>query len=183
MPTLSLTYSKSFFFQIKISLEYPLRPPQFELSLYNSFPGKNYSEAICSEFFNELSAMEAEVSIELDWSLQQLSIVILKCINEDLAYFMFMCVFPIPNMVVCILLGIICSSYLVHMLFAGQCSPYKDDTFQSRKSSSRSPSALPCNAFWLLLWWWEPVFWEEVYFSDWCWFVQACKRWACHSIL
>lgn len=44
-------------------MEYPLRPPQFELSLYNSLEGKNNSDAICSEFFNELSAMEAEVSI------------------------------------------------------------------------------------------------------------------------
>lgn len=57
------TYSEMLFYaQIKISKEYPLRPPQFELSLYNSFQGKNKSETICSEFFNELSAMEAEVS-------------------------------------------------------------------------------------------------------------------------
>ncbi|XP_042052732.1 THO complex subunit 5A-like [Salvia splendens] len=51
--------------KIKISKEYPLRPPQFELSLYNSFQGKNKSETICSEFSNELSAMEAEVNIHL----------------------------------------------------------------------------------------------------------------------
>ncbi|XP_057765659.1 THO complex subunit 5A isoform X2 [Salvia miltiorrhiza] len=49
--------------KIKISKEYPVRPPQFELGLYNCFQGKNKSETICSEFFNELSAMEAEVSI------------------------------------------------------------------------------------------------------------------------
>ncbi|KAH6823157.1 THO complex [Perilla frutescens var. hirtella] len=51
--------------KIKISMEYPLRPPQFELSLYNSLQGKNNSEAICSEFFNELSALEAEVNVHL----------------------------------------------------------------------------------------------------------------------
>ncbi|XP_047960714.1 THO complex subunit 5A isoform X2 [Salvia hispanica] len=51
--------------KIKISKEYPLRPPHFELSLYNSFQGKNKSETICSEFSNELSAMEAEVNIHL----------------------------------------------------------------------------------------------------------------------
>ncbi|XP_042049285.1 THO complex subunit 5B-like [Salvia splendens] len=51
--------------KIKISKEYPLRPPQFELSLYNSFQGKNKSETIRSEFSNELSAMEAEVNIHL----------------------------------------------------------------------------------------------------------------------
>ncbi|XP_057765658.1 THO complex subunit 5B isoform X1 [Salvia miltiorrhiza] len=51
--------------KIKISKEYPVRPPQFELGLYNCFQGKNKSETICSEFFNELSAMEAEVNIHL----------------------------------------------------------------------------------------------------------------------
>ncbi|KAL8518376.1 hypothetical protein ACS0TY_009673 [Phlomoides rotata] len=51
--------------KIKISLEYPLRPPQFELNLYNSFQGKSFSESVCSEFFNELTAMEAEVNVHL----------------------------------------------------------------------------------------------------------------------
>lgn len=45
-------------------MEYPVRPPHFGLSLYSSSQGENYSEASCSEFLNELCAMEAEVSIQ-----------------------------------------------------------------------------------------------------------------------
>ncbi|KAK6130876.1 hypothetical protein DH2020_035394 [Rehmannia glutinosa] len=50
--------------KIKISWEYPLRPPHFGLSLY-SLQGENNSEAICSEFLNELRAMEAEINVHL----------------------------------------------------------------------------------------------------------------------
>lgn len=42
-------------------MEYPLRPPHFRLSLYASH-GENYSEAVGAERYNELRAMEAEVS-------------------------------------------------------------------------------------------------------------------------
>ncbi|XP_012838725.1 PREDICTED: THO complex subunit 5A isoform X1 [Erythranthe guttata] len=51
--------------KIKISMEYPLRPPHFSLSLYSSLKGEDYSEAACSEFLNELCAMEAEVNVHL----------------------------------------------------------------------------------------------------------------------
>ncbi|KAI3460226.1 hypothetical protein Pfo_016889 [Paulownia fortunei] len=51
--------------KIRISLEYPRRPPHFGLSLYRSLQGENYSEAVCPLFFNELCAMEAEVNVHL----------------------------------------------------------------------------------------------------------------------
>ncbi|KAL2504238.1 THO complex subunit 5B [Abeliophyllum distichum] len=49
---------------VKISMEYPLRPPYFRLSLYTS-RGENYSEADGSEWYNELRAMEAEVNVHI----------------------------------------------------------------------------------------------------------------------
>ncbi|KAL6521916.1 hypothetical protein OROMI_031793 [Orobanche minor] len=51
--------------KIKISLEYPLRPPHFGLSLYGCLQGENDSGKKCPEFFNELCAMEAEINVHL----------------------------------------------------------------------------------------------------------------------
>ncbi|CAA0840671.1 THO complex subunit 5B [Striga hermonthica] len=51
--------------KIKISLEYPLRPPHFGLRLYSCLRGENSSGALCSEFLNELCAMEAEINVHL----------------------------------------------------------------------------------------------------------------------
>lgn len=42
-------------------MEYPLRPPLFALNLYTS-SGENPYEDIGSELYNELQAIEAEVS-------------------------------------------------------------------------------------------------------------------------
>lgn len=53
------------FEQIKISMEYPLRPPVFSLNLYSGLREDNYSEVDCSEWHNELRAIEAEVSTML----------------------------------------------------------------------------------------------------------------------
>jgi THO complex subunit 5 len=49
-----------FLWQVKISMEYPLRPPLFGLSLYSA--AENHDENNGSERYNELRAMEAEVS-------------------------------------------------------------------------------------------------------------------------
>ncbi|KAL3634213.1 hypothetical protein CASFOL_021267 [Castilleja foliolosa] len=49
--------------KIMISLEYPLRPPQFGLSLYSCLQGENNRGTLCSEFLNELCAMEAEINV------------------------------------------------------------------------------------------------------------------------
>ncbi|KAL6954950.1 hypothetical protein U1Q18_044272, partial [Sarracenia purpurea var. burkii] len=49
--------------KIKISMEYPLRPPYFALSLSTGLPGENLSEGDGSEWYNELRAMEAEVNV------------------------------------------------------------------------------------------------------------------------
>ncbi|CAI9763634.1 unnamed protein product [Fraxinus pennsylvanica] len=49
---------------VKISMEYPLRPPHFRLSLYFSH-GENYSEVDGAERYNELRAMEAEVNVHI----------------------------------------------------------------------------------------------------------------------
>lgn len=43
-------------------MEYPLRPPLFSLSLTVESLGANQLEADDSEWYNELRAMEAEVS-------------------------------------------------------------------------------------------------------------------------
>ncbi|XP_051151063.1 THO complex subunit 5A-like isoform X2 [Andrographis paniculata] len=51
--------------KVKISVEYPLRPPCFELTLQSCLQGGNYSDSIGVEFFNELRAMEAEVNVHL----------------------------------------------------------------------------------------------------------------------
>ncbi|GFP96371.1 THO complex subunit 5b [Phtheirospermum japonicum] len=51
--------------KIKISLEYPLRPPHFGLSLYSCLQGENNRGTLCSEFLNELCAMEAEINVHL----------------------------------------------------------------------------------------------------------------------
>ncbi|KAL0360837.1 UNVERIFIED_CONTAM: THO complex subunitB [Sesamum radiatum] len=51
--------------KIKISTEYPLRPPHFGLSLYSSLQGENYSESNGSGWYNELRAMEAEVNVHI----------------------------------------------------------------------------------------------------------------------
>ncbi|KZV54577.1 THO complex subunit 5 [Dorcoceras hygrometricum] len=51
--------------KIKISAEYPLRPPHFELSLRSSSRGENYSKSNDSMWSNELRAMEAEVNVHI----------------------------------------------------------------------------------------------------------------------
>jgi len=49
--------------KIKISMEYPLRPPYFALSLSSALLGENLSDSDGSEWYNELRAMEAEVNV------------------------------------------------------------------------------------------------------------------------
>ncbi|KAK9271227.1 hypothetical protein L1049_026817 [Liquidambar formosana] len=51
--------------KIKISMEYPLRPPLFSVSLDTTSPEENYSESDGSEWYNELRAMEAEVNLHI----------------------------------------------------------------------------------------------------------------------
>ncbi|KAL0314857.1 UNVERIFIED_CONTAM: THO complex subunitB [Sesamum angustifolium] len=51
--------------KIKISTEYPLRPPHFGLSLYSSSQGENYYVSNGSGWYNELRAMEAEVNVHI----------------------------------------------------------------------------------------------------------------------
>ncbi|KAG8377602.1 hypothetical protein BUALT_Bualt08G0050100 [Buddleja alternifolia] len=51
--------------KIKISAEYPLRPPHFGLCLYSSLQGENSSVANGSEWYNELRAMELEVNVHI----------------------------------------------------------------------------------------------------------------------
>jgi len=47
--------------QIKISMEYPVRPPLFSLSVLSPTSGGNSASFSQSDWFNELHAMEAEV--------------------------------------------------------------------------------------------------------------------------
>ncbi|KAE8100163.1 hypothetical protein FH972_018088 [Carpinus fangiana] len=51
--------------KIKISMEYPLRPPHFALSLHTKTSGENRSESGGSEWHNELCAIEAEVNLHI----------------------------------------------------------------------------------------------------------------------
>ncbi|GLT63475.1 hypothetical protein SLA2020_360380 [Shorea laevis] len=51
--------------KIKISMEYPLRPPHFALSLHSKSSGGNHSESDGSEWYNELCAIEAEVNLHI----------------------------------------------------------------------------------------------------------------------
>ncbi|KAK9109212.1 hypothetical protein Sjap_017272 [Stephania japonica] len=51
--------------KIKISVEYPLRPPRFMLNLYSISPGGKSSESGICKSYNELRAMEAEVNIHI----------------------------------------------------------------------------------------------------------------------
>ncbi|XP_075483986.1 THO complex subunit 5B [Primulina tabacum] len=51
--------------KIKISAEYPLRPPHFELSIHGSSHGENDSKGKDSKWSNELRAMEAEVNVHM----------------------------------------------------------------------------------------------------------------------
>ncbi|KAL0352010.1 UNVERIFIED_CONTAM: THO complex subunitB [Sesamum calycinum] len=51
--------------KIKISTEYPLRPPHFGLCLYSSSQGENYYVSNGSGWYNELRAMEAEVNVHI----------------------------------------------------------------------------------------------------------------------
>lgn len=53
------------FGQIKISIEYPLRPPVLSLNLCSGLHEDNYSIVDCSKWYNELRALEAEVCIKL----------------------------------------------------------------------------------------------------------------------
>ncbi|GAV89829.1 FimP domain-containing protein [Cephalotus follicularis] len=50
--------------KIKISMEYPLRPPVFAVSLHST-PGDNPYNSDDFEWFNELRAMEAEVNLHI----------------------------------------------------------------------------------------------------------------------
>lgn len=51
--------------KIKISMEYPLRPPLFTVSLGTASHGESYSDVDDSNFYNELRAMEAEVNLHI----------------------------------------------------------------------------------------------------------------------
>ncbi|XP_057469198.1 THO complex subunit 5A isoform X1 [Actinidia eriantha] len=51
--------------KIKVSMEFPLRPPYFTLSLSTALLEENCSERDCSEWYNELRAMEAEVNVHI----------------------------------------------------------------------------------------------------------------------
>ncbi|XP_031119126.1 THO complex subunit 5B-like [Ipomoea triloba] len=51
--------------QVKISMEYPLRPPLLRLRLYASHHEESYCEVDYSEWYNELRAMEAEVNVHI----------------------------------------------------------------------------------------------------------------------
>ncbi|RVW40517.1 THO complex subunit 5B [Vitis vinifera] len=51
--------------KIKISMEYPLRPPLFAISLYTVSPVESDSEIEGSEWYNELRAMEAEINLHI----------------------------------------------------------------------------------------------------------------------
>lgn len=50
--------------QIEISMEYPLRPPFFSLNLFRAanLETESETETEANEWFNELRAMEGEVS-------------------------------------------------------------------------------------------------------------------------
>ncbi|CAO2817804.1 unnamed protein product [Amaranthus hypochondriacus] len=50
--------------KIRISMEYPLRPPLFRLSLLSQFPSGNNS-SVHSVWYNELRAIEAEVNLHV----------------------------------------------------------------------------------------------------------------------
>ncbi|KAK1315124.1 hypothetical protein QJS10_CPA06g02389 [Acorus calamus] len=76
--------------KVKISAEYPLRPPLFTLSLLNNERGVGHADSApndlsinrmeSSEWFNELRAMEAEVNLHI------LKILPLDCESEILAH-------------------------------------------------------------------------------------------------
>lgn len=51
--------------KIMISMEYPLRPPLFTLSLCTNSDGEKSSERAGFEWFNELRSMEAEVNLHI----------------------------------------------------------------------------------------------------------------------
>ncbi|KAJ1397384.1 THO complex, subunit 5 [Sesbania bispinosa] len=51
--------------KIKISMEYPLRPPLFALSLHCIPSGENHYENDGLDWYNELRAMEAEVNLHM----------------------------------------------------------------------------------------------------------------------
>lgn len=51
--------------KIKISKEYPLRPPLFTLSLYEAIQAESYCKVDSSVCYNELRSMEAEVNVHI----------------------------------------------------------------------------------------------------------------------
>lgn len=51
--------------KIKISKEYPLRPPLFTLSLYEAKEAESYYKVDSSVWYNELRSMEAEVNVHI----------------------------------------------------------------------------------------------------------------------
>ncbi|MCD7461538.1 THO complex subunit 5B [Datura stramonium] len=51
--------------KIKISKEYPLRPPLFTLSLYEAIQAESYCKVDSSVWYNELRSMEAEVNVHI----------------------------------------------------------------------------------------------------------------------
>ncbi|KAI3908583.1 hypothetical protein MKX01_025577 [Papaver californicum] len=68
--------------KIKISMEYPVRPPLFTLSLHSIMPGEKSSSSRKddTDCYNELRAMEAEVNLHI------LNILPLDCENYILAH-------------------------------------------------------------------------------------------------
>lgn len=68
--------------QIKISMEYPLRPPVFTLNLYTMNSEENCEESDDSDWYNELRAMEAEVREESLFHISELHhLLVLKALN------------------------------------------------------------------------------------------------------
>ncbi|KAG7024258.1 THO complex subunit 5B, partial [Cucurbita argyrosperma subsp. argyrosperma] len=49
--------------EIKVSMEYPLRPPLFTLNLYSMKSEENHDESDNSDWYNERQIMEAEVNL------------------------------------------------------------------------------------------------------------------------
>lgn len=60
-PAFSFELKNQFLLQVKVSMEYPLRPPIFALNLDTTLE-ENGHDSDSSELFNELRAIEGEVS-------------------------------------------------------------------------------------------------------------------------
>lgn len=66
--------------KIKISMEYPLRPPLFTLRLYSNLLADKSCERLGFEWYNELRSMEAEVNLHI------LKMLPRDCENDILAH-------------------------------------------------------------------------------------------------